>query len=389
MFPFMTGAQEQGSIKLRLLNSDLWKAFHTKDTEMVITKHGRRMFPHCHVGVSGLDPFKNYVIMMEMVPVDQLKYKWNKDEEWEVAGEAKAQPPARTYTHPDSPSSGSHWMKQPISFLKAKLTNNTLDQHGHIILHSMQRYSPRFYVVQADSTYTARWSPYQAFSFPETNFTTVTAYQNTKITKLKIDHNPFAKGFREGGFNFSGLQGSLSATKSAKRHCPNSHLPWSGDQGPAESTHTDILDLSGQGHGCEEQIVPASMAYQAYRLHTFPEYRPPSAYSNVDGRLRCYKPHLPDVATVPGHHNLASQDTMHQHHNHMLAPGQESRPHFASAVATGPAKANPGLRASYPLYGHGSPYPGEHTEAEPGRLHHHHGNTADWSQYPFFSYPSW
>jgi len=30
-------------------------------------------------------------------------------------------------------------------------------------------------------------------------FIAVTAYQNDKITQLKIDHNPFAKGFRDTG----------------------------------------------------------------------------------------------------------------------------------------------------------------------------------------------
>lgn len=35
------------------------------------------------------------------------------------------------------------------------------------------------------------------FVFPETQFIAVTAYQNADITQLKIDHNPFAKGFRD------------------------------------------------------------------------------------------------------------------------------------------------------------------------------------------------
>lgn len=34
--------------------------------------------------------------------------------------------------HPDSPAPGMHWMKQPLSFPKLKLTNNTLNQHGHV-----------------------------------------------------------------------------------------------------------------------------------------------------------------------------------------------------------------------------------------------------------------
>ena len=35
--------------------------------------------------------------------------------------------------------------------------------------------------------------------FQECTFIAVTAYQNEKITQLKIDHNPFAKGFRDTG----------------------------------------------------------------------------------------------------------------------------------------------------------------------------------------------
>lgn len=50
-----------------------------------------------------------------------------------------------------------------------------------IILHSMHRYYPRFHVIQADSPYTVRWGPFQTFSFPETTFTAVTAYQNPKV----------------------------------------------------------------------------------------------------------------------------------------------------------------------------------------------------------------
>jgi len=40
--------------------------------------------------------------------------------------------PGRLYIHPDSPASGAHWMKQSLSFHKLKLTNNNLDQNGHV-----------------------------------------------------------------------------------------------------------------------------------------------------------------------------------------------------------------------------------------------------------------
>lgn len=38
----------------------------------------------------------------------------------------------RYFIHPDSPASGAQWMKHDISFQKVKLTNNNLDQHGHV-----------------------------------------------------------------------------------------------------------------------------------------------------------------------------------------------------------------------------------------------------------------
>ncbi|TGZ51340.1 hypothetical protein DBV15_12512 [Temnothorax longispinosus] len=41
--------------------------------------------------------------------------------------------------------------------------------------------------------------PTALFAFEETEFIAVTAYQNENITKLKINNNSFAKGFRETG----------------------------------------------------------------------------------------------------------------------------------------------------------------------------------------------
>ncbi|KAF7239798.1 T-box-containing protein TBX6L [Varanus komodoensis] len=186
------------SVAVTLENRDLWVKFHQVGTEMIITKAGRRMFPQCKIRVTGLVPCAKYLMLVDFVPIDNFRYKWNKHQ-WEVAGKAEPQPPCRTYAHPDSPALGSHWMREPVTFQKLKLTNNTLDQQGHVILHSMHRYKPRFHVMQADDLF--NWSIFQTYSFPETVFTSVTAYQNEKITKLKIYNNPFAKGFREHGKN--------------------------------------------------------------------------------------------------------------------------------------------------------------------------------------------
>lgn len=40
--------------------------------------------------------------------------------------------PRRLYVHPDSPFTGEQLLKQMVSFEKVKLTNNELDQHGHV-----------------------------------------------------------------------------------------------------------------------------------------------------------------------------------------------------------------------------------------------------------------
>ena len=67
----------------------------------------------------------------------------------------------------------------------------------------MHRFQPRVHLVTRknpmDNTPITNLENenYHTWIFPETVFTAVTAYQNQLITKLKIDSNPFAKGFRD------------------------------------------------------------------------------------------------------------------------------------------------------------------------------------------------
>lgn len=49
-----------------------------------------------------------------------------------VAGKADPVSPPRIHVHPDSPTTGAHWMRQLVSFDKLKLTNNQLDDNGHV-----------------------------------------------------------------------------------------------------------------------------------------------------------------------------------------------------------------------------------------------------------------
>ncbi|XP_061608626.1 T-box transcription factor TBX2b-like isoform X2 [Phyllopteryx taeniolatus] len=135
--------------KVTLESLDLWNEFHKMGTEMVITKSGRRMFPPFKVKVDGLDKTSKYILLMDIVAVDDFRYKFH-NSRWIVAGKADPEMPKRMYIHPDSPSNGEQWMSKPVAFHKLKLTNNISDKHGF-------------------------------------------------ITQLKIDNNPFAKGFRDTG----------------------------------------------------------------------------------------------------------------------------------------------------------------------------------------------
>ncbi len=52
-----------------------------------------------------------------------------------VAGNADSPVPPRVYIHPDSLASGDTWMRQVVSFDKLKLTNNELEDQGHVSAH--------------------------------------------------------------------------------------------------------------------------------------------------------------------------------------------------------------------------------------------------------------
>ncbi|XP_028982043.1 T-box-containing protein TBX6L-like [Diachasma alloeum] len=191
------------TVNVQLSNRGLWRQFHGQTTEMIITKLGRRMFPAIQVSITGLEPHVKYHVLLEIAPASQRRHKYV-GSGWTVAGNAEVQSPPhkRLYLHPDSPATGKHWGQQPVSFAKLKLTNNNVDHHNNIVLTSMHKYIPKIWIIQSDglgSISNIYSQPSACFTFEETEFIAVTAYQNESITKLKIDNNPFAKGFRDTG----------------------------------------------------------------------------------------------------------------------------------------------------------------------------------------------
>ncbi|XP_061633696.1 eomesodermin-like [Phyllopteryx taeniolatus] len=186
-----------------LCNRPLWLKFHRHQTEMIITKQGRRMFPFLSFNIAGLSLTAHYNVFVEVALADPNHWRFQGGK-WVTCGKAdNSSQGNKVYIHPESPNTGAHWMRQEISFSKLKLTNNKGTNHSMsqmIVLQSLHKYQPRLHIVEVteDSVEDINTDPKtQSFIFPETQFIAVTAYQNTDITQLKIDHNPFAKGFRD------------------------------------------------------------------------------------------------------------------------------------------------------------------------------------------------
>lgn len=175
-----------------LEDRELWEKFKEFTNEMIVTKNGRRMFPVFRASVSGLDPNAMYTLLLDFIQVDAHRWKYVNGD-WVPGGKAEPAAPSCVYIHPDSPNFGAHWMKEPVNFSKVKLTNKLNGGGQVIMLNSLHKYEPRLHVVKVNSR--TQKKTILTFSFPETQFIAVTAYQNEEITALKIKHNPFAKAF--------------------------------------------------------------------------------------------------------------------------------------------------------------------------------------------------
>lgn len=169
----------------KLEEPELWRAFNAQTNEMIVTKSGRRMFPVMKVSITNLEPKEMYSIAVEFVQMESHRWKYVNGE-WAPGGKSEPSPSKSLYVHPEAPNFGAHWMKDPITFSKAKLTNKPTMQAGQVVLNSLHKYQPRVHVIRVSTDA----SPFSAsprakietFQFPETQFIAVTAYQNENVS---------------------------------------------------------------------------------------------------------------------------------------------------------------------------------------------------------------
>ncbi|XP_077430936.1 eomesodermin-like isoform X1 [Vanacampus margaritifer] len=113
-----------------LCNRPLWLKFHRHQTEMIITKQGRRMFPFLSFNIAGLSLTAHYNVFVEVAQADPNHWRFQGGK-WVTCGKAdNSSQGNKVYIHPGSPNTGAHWMRQEISFSKLKLTNNKGTNHS-------------------------------------------------------------------------------------------------------------------------------------------------------------------------------------------------------------------------------------------------------------------
>uniref|UniRef100_A0A3B5A2H8 T-box transcription factor 22 n=1 Tax=Stegastes partitus TaxID=144197 RepID=A0A3B5A2H8_9TELE len=270
-------------VRVELQGSELWKRFYEIGTEMIITKAGRRMFPSVRVKVRNLDPCQQYYIAMDVMPVDSKRYRYvYHSSQWMVAGNTDHSCISpRLYVHPDSPCAGETWMRQVISFDRVKLTNNEMDDKGHIILQSMHKYKPRVHIIRHNprmdlsQIQSLPAEGVHSFSFPETEFTTVTAYQNQQVT-LQLTASSFGS-VTDWSSASPGVKSLLPLSPSSSLH------PFSALTCQDAALHALALPLYGKTSAASPAISPL----------------PGRAFSSLGAdRLRGLPP-LPPLADLP------------------------------------------------------------------------------------------
>ncbi|KAG0296722.1 hypothetical protein BGZ98_000845, partial [Dissophora globulifera] len=224
----LTASNASGSAwSLLLDDAELWDKFHTQQNEMIITKSGRCLFPLLRFRATNLDPDATYTFRLEFENLEPGRLRFSNGA-WIPAlttrlssdsssdhGDLSSETLAReSYTHPDLFKTGKHWMRNPISFAKAKLSNDFTELQARVqrsnskssgdapksshLFHvlSFHKYRARVHLVQCSGQSRTPLSS-ATFAFEATTFIAVTHYQSHKVNDLKKGFNPHAKGFRD------------------------------------------------------------------------------------------------------------------------------------------------------------------------------------------------
>ncbi|NXE94730.1 TBX5 factor, partial [Menura novaehollandiae] len=242
--------QGMEGIKVFLHERELWLKFHEVGTEMIITKAGRRGW------MRSRSP-RGVPTCPELSPVSPRR---------SVTGKAEPAMPGRLYVHPDSPATGAHWMRQLVSFQKLKLTNNHLDPFGHVSTRGGRRASRPWGAPGIPPVLKSFGKVFRAVvsssidHLPLFLLPLKIPQKYRGITQLKIENNPFAKGFRGSDdmelHRMSRMQSKeypVVPRSTVRQKVSSNHSPFSGE--------TRVLSASsnlGSQYQCENGVSSTS-----------------------------------------------------------------------------------------------------------------------------------
>ncbi|KAK7087859.1 hypothetical protein V1264_021858 [Littorina saxatilis] len=168
----------------------------------------------------------------------------------------------------------------------------------------MHKYQPRFHLVRTDDILKIPYSAFRTFVFKETAFIAVTAYQNEKITQLKIDHNPFAKGFRDSGAGKREKKRLISHTSSTAcvldGSSAHAHDVTSGDEEGEECDSMDICVVEEEGDAFQRRSAGNISLHGIHNKSDADSEIKPHAHPSSVCRWQCEdfsKKHIRDIPT--------------------------------------------------------------------------------------------
>lgn len=214
-------------IEIRLREEELWKRCNALTTEMIVNKLGRLSFllltsspsdtpshdsPSRSVAWNRIKTIRSRSTSCKrthggenLLQMRHCRYKFTEGRWIGPALGIQHAPAGPFYPSKRNVDRGCNWEKEAVEFA-VKLTNNTSSTQPNFvgfpfisalqaILQSMQKYLPRL-VIETYHHKTPVLVKDQLF--PVATFVCVTAYQNTALPKIKIEYNPYARGYKDG-----------------------------------------------------------------------------------------------------------------------------------------------------------------------------------------------
>uniref|UniRef100_A0A7N4PQ91 T-box domain-containing protein n=2 Tax=Sarcophilus harrisii TaxID=9305 RepID=A0A7N4PQ91_SARHA len=166
------------------------------------------------------------------------------------------------------------------------------------------------------------------FTFPETEFITVTAYQNIKVSQLKIKHNPFVKAFREKYYFGKSVNQYLTSEGSTARTT----------NPPKTDSDDSSMELEEGSSQDNSPLSPGLLAQSAQPLPSYAHDSSPSSSNVIPLSMNTMEHGFPPSTSPPTiQHNL-HQDLMVPQENWPLSSSSNSTSNSGNGLHSIPTR---------------------------------------------------